>query len=161
MSSTTLLNLFEHNLWANLRLFDRCAELDDAQLAATDPGAYGSIHATLAHLASAERYYVWALQGQPADWERIDTSQLSVAAMRPIIEQSSNDLITLAANADELGPIERKRENGEIWIIPAPFIMTQAIHHANEHRTNITTILATLRITDCALSGWDYWLTEQ
>ena len=161
MTTSALLNLFEHNLWANLRLFDRCATLDQQQLATTDPGAFGSIQATLAHIVSAERSYVWRLQSQPATWQRIDTQALTVTQLRPLIAESGQQLLDLAAIADTLAPVERKDESGEVWVIPAPFILTQAIHHANEHRTNITTILATLGIIDSDLSGWDFWLAQR
>jgi uncharacterized damage-inducible protein DinB len=53
----TLTTLFSHNLWANLRLLERCAELTTDQLAATIPGAFGSIHDTLQHIVTAEHSY--------------------------------------------------------------------------------------------------------
>jgi len=160
MTSNTLRNLFEHNLWANLRLFDRCTLLNTAQLATADPAAFGTIQATLAHIVSAEQSYVWRLQGQPATWHRVDTQALSIAQLRPLVAESGAQLIDLAAIGDTLAPVERKDEQGKISLIPAPFILTQAIHHGNEHRTNITTILATLGIRDSALSGWDFWLAQ-
>ena len=39
----TLTTLFSHNLWANLRLLERCAALTSEQLDATISGAFGSI----------------------------------------------------------------------------------------------------------------------
>ena len=41
----TLTTLFNHNLWANLRLLEQCAKLTSEQLDATLSGGYGSIHA--------------------------------------------------------------------------------------------------------------------
>ena len=43
---TALVTLFRHNLWANLGLIDACATLDEAQLAATAVGTYGTIYDT-------------------------------------------------------------------------------------------------------------------
>ena len=47
----TLTNFFNHHLWANLRLLERCVELSDEQLATTAVGTYGSIRDTLEHIA--------------------------------------------------------------------------------------------------------------
>lgn len=53
-----LTTFFTHNLWANSVLFDLCAGLSDDQLDSDIAGTYGTIRATLAHIASAERSYV-------------------------------------------------------------------------------------------------------
>lgn len=160
-NTNPLVNVFAFNLWANLRLYDFCANLEPSQLAATDTSTFGDIHATLAHIASAERYYVYLLQGQPADWKRIDTTQLTVAEMRPLVAESGQQLIDLAAIGHTLPIVERQRsDRDEILRIPAAFILTQASHHGNEHRTNITTILARENIDHPPLSSWDYWETQ-
>jgi uncharacterized damage-inducible protein DinB len=49
----TLTTLFSHNLWANLRLLERCAELSSEQLDAAIPGTFGSIRDTLQHIVTA------------------------------------------------------------------------------------------------------------
>jgi len=48
---------FKHNLWANLRLLECCAEVLDEQLDATILGTFGSIRDTLAHIVQAEQSY--------------------------------------------------------------------------------------------------------
>jgi uncharacterized damage-inducible protein DinB len=53
----TLTTLFSHHLWANLRLLEQCAALTEEQLAASIPGARGSIQETLQHIVTAERSY--------------------------------------------------------------------------------------------------------
>lgn len=50
----SLVTLFSHHLWANLRLVEGCAALTAEQLDATAIGAYGSIHDTLQHIATSE-----------------------------------------------------------------------------------------------------------
>jgi uncharacterized damage-inducible protein DinB len=155
-----LVNVFVFNLWANLRLYDQCATLDQAQLAAADAGAFGDIRTTLAHIVSAELYYAYALQGQPAGWQRIDTTKLTVAEMRSLVEESGKQLVELAANPSTLPIVERKQDDGEILQIPGTFILTQASHHGNEHRTNITTILAKHDIEHPPLSSWSFWQAQ-
>ena len=65
--TSALSELFKHNLWANLRLLDVCARLDQVQLDATVPGTYGSIHDTLIHLITAEGRYVALLSDRQPD----------------------------------------------------------------------------------------------
>ena len=59
-----LVMLFRHNLWANLRLLDACAALDEEQLAATIPGTYNTIHKTLNHIVWSEQQYLSDLTGR-------------------------------------------------------------------------------------------------
>lgn len=145
-----LLTPFDFNLWANLRLFEACAALNSNQLSTSDAGAYGSIHSTLAHILDAEQWYVWLLLGEPEPYARVDADQLTVLEMHPHIEQSSRDLIKLAASADSLAP--RKDGGG----INAGVVLAQAITHATEHRTNITTIIAKLNLPEVDVSVWAY-----
>ena len=49
-SMDTLTTLFSHNLWANLRLLERCADLTSEQLDATISGTFGTIRDTLGHI---------------------------------------------------------------------------------------------------------------
>ena len=42
---------FSHHIWATERLIDACATLTPEQLAASVPGTFGPIAATLAHQA--------------------------------------------------------------------------------------------------------------
>ena len=41
--SKDLAEFYKHNLWANLRLLDKCATLTDEQLDLAAPGTYGSV----------------------------------------------------------------------------------------------------------------------
>lgn len=66
--TSTLVELFRHNLWANLRLIDACRGLSDAQLdAAPAGGVFGAVRATLRHIVVNEERYLKSLLGQPLD----------------------------------------------------------------------------------------------
>ena len=56
-STDTLTNLFNHNLWANMRLVEACAGLTEDQLDTTVTGTFGSIRETFRHIARAEKSY--------------------------------------------------------------------------------------------------------
>ena len=63
MSSPILADAFGHHVWATIRVLDACADLDDAQLATTVPGTYGSILDTLRHVVGGDVFYLDVLQG--------------------------------------------------------------------------------------------------
>ncbi len=66
MSTDTLTTLFSHNLWANVRILEHCAELTNEQLDATISGAFGSIRDTLQHIVTSEQSYLYRIRtGQP------------------------------------------------------------------------------------------------
>ena len=73
--------LFEHNLWANMRMLEVCADLPDAILDATVQGTAGSIRETLMHIAGAEQRYAMRLSGRtPTFGERDGWPSLPVLA---------------------------------------------------------------------------------
>ena len=94
--SDTLTTLFRHNLWANVRILERCAGLTAEQLAATIVGAYGSIRDTLQHIATAERSYFSRIStGQPYRRPE-DAPPLTLAEMTESVRSSGSGLIEWA-----------------------------------------------------------------
>jgi hypothetical protein len=51
---------------------------------------------------------------------------------------------------------EAKGDDGKVFSVPAGVFVTQAWHHANEHRAHICTILGALGIEPPELSAWEY-----
>ncbi|MEZ4522752.1 MAG: DinB family protein [Thermomicrobiales bacterium] len=62
--SDHLVDMFRHNRWANLRILDWCAGLDDDLLDSSAPGTFGDARRTLVHLVGAEERYVEYLTGE-------------------------------------------------------------------------------------------------
>lgn len=152
---TPLAELLHHHLWANLRLLDRCATLSEKQLDASAPGTFGSIRSTLLHIVGAEQGYLIRLTGrQPERRFRPDDSP-SIAGLREQARQNGEALLALAARMQPSDTVELE-EDGETWQIPASVMLVQAINHATEHRTNVTTILAQQGIDCPELDGWAY-----
>lgn len=97
--ASILVKLFEHNLWANLKVCDVCSRLTEAQLDATVAGTAGSVRATLMHLARAEQRYVERLSGRTLTIHERDVWS-GVESVRAAIEASGRALIDLAGRAD-------------------------------------------------------------
>ena len=63
MTRPILADALGHHVWATLRVIDVCLTLSDEQLAAADPGTFGSILDTVRHLVGADCSYLGLLSG--------------------------------------------------------------------------------------------------
>ncbi|MDQ3349525.1 MAG: DinB family protein, partial [Acidobacteriota bacterium] len=143
--------------WANERLLDFCAGLDDATLDATGGGTYGSVRDTLVHLFGAQGRYVHLLTGQAPQtmvserepWPGFETLRASARV-------SGSALEAVAARADSMD-ILRGERGGQPYELPVGVVMTQAINHATEHRAHINTILTQAGIEPPELDSWNWF----
>jgi uncharacterized damage-inducible protein DinB len=155
LNEQPLVDLFRHHLWANMRLLDSCERLSDSQLDATAHGTFGSIRATLSHLAGAEESYLARLTGERLADALSEDAPATSAEIRAHLRRSGEGLIEIAHRAGTLGSI-RVAWGGKVWQVPPGVILAQAINHATEHRTQINTIITQQQIEPPDLDGWAY-----
>ena len=156
---TTLLELIRYNNWANAQVLATCQNLNPSQLAATTPGAYGTIHHTLGHIIAAEADYVGRLTGiGPQPFFKWD-DQPSVADITNFASQVAEALFE---TIQRIPPdhIVHEEEDGKTLDYQACLLFIQVINHGIEHRTNITTILSGLGLTAPEVDGWGYLWTH-
>ena len=151
----TLIEFIRYNNWANAQILAVCQKLTAEQLAASAPGTYGTIHATLAHIIKAETSYIRRLTGSrpeaPFKWE--DRPALSdIAAFAPQVAQAMLD----AVGSTPPQQIVHEEENGHTYDYQARALFIQVINHGIEHRTNVTTILSGLGLPEMEIDGWGY-----
>ena len=152
--TTGLPDFYKYNLWANLRLLDACAQLSDAQLDATTRGTYGSVRETLMHLFSAEEGYVRHVTGtSPTPRLRDLTTFPGLDELRRRAKMSGEALITFSEHGD-LDHILHL--DGGTYDAPVIIILIQAINHAIDHRSQISTLLSQQDIEPPELDGWSY-----
>ena len=136
-----LIEAFRYNKWANLHLLDVCAKLSDNQLQLTSSGTYGTIAATFLHLLSAEQRYLRRLTpGTTPDINERDAVAPSFAALREHAVRSGDQLIGAASRISPTDTIEEERD-GQLMRLHLGVVLVQAMHHGNDHRTHICTIL--------------------
>lgn len=153
-----LVVLFRHNLWANLRLIDACAALDEDQLNMSAVGVYGSIYDTLRHIVGAEQHYLILFTARQPELRLRREESPELAVIREQARQTGERLIAYAAGvapADVAYEDDDEDEN-LVWPIPAGFLLNQAINHATEHRAQVMTMLTQLGIEPPDLSGWKF-----
>jgi uncharacterized damage-inducible protein DinB len=158
-----LLELYRHKTWATLRLIEHCQGLEDEHLDATTPGTYGTIRNTLRHLVDAEEGYLSILTR-----ERFPTKEAGAAFIRadqlpdgPVsldelaerIRRMGSQWETLAEDAD-LGGREVTTTDG--WRLPGAALLAQAIHHADDHRSHVLSILGARGPEVPELDVWAY-----
>lgn len=151
--------LFRHNAWANAQVVARCKELDDAALNATTAGVYGSIFDTLWHLIGAEAGYLYRVSGLWPEypWPRDERPTLDQLAERAaLLATTWETFLSTDVDPDRLG--EARGDEGEVFAVPASIFITQALHHGNEHRAQICTILGANGLGDLDVSVWEYAL---
>lgn len=154
--SSTLVEMFRHNLWANLEILQACRQLEDPQLAEGTAGTYGAIGDTLVHLVAAEQRYVQLLTGQtPATVVSEHNPWPGCDALVASAEESGAALVTVAA-ADPYGQTLTGTRRGEPYAVAAFIPLLQAINHATEHRSQVMTALTQIGISPPDVSAWSY-----
>lgn len=152
-----LIDGFRHNAWSTNELLKVCQGLSESQLDATVEGTYGSIIATLRHFVRSEAGYQARLMGEEPSWVRT--------------ADESSGLDELAARNEELlarwerflsQPFDAERtllyhwHDGTDRDVPAGVVLMQALHHGNEHRSQVATILTQLGVTPPEWGLWEW-----
>lgn len=157
MTPSILHEVFEHNGWANLRLIDHCLGLTPAQLETPVPGTYGSILATLRHFLQGESFYLFVASNH---WEEsADASTMSLPELRALAERDAGGWAELLDSNPDPSALKRELDDdGYQRDAPISVRLAQAIHHANEHRTQVCTALTVLGLEPPDLSVWEFAL---
>jgi uncharacterized damage-inducible protein DinB len=158
MTSDHLRTILGHLVWATLLLLDRCATLTPDELQLTAPGTYGSIHATLGHLVAADRRYLVGITGgERVSWRLDDPPP--VAALREEAERQRAGWSDVLDRIDEVDCTMPEIEGIYPRIEHAVgLFLLQAVHHGENHRTHVCSILGAHGLEVPELSGWDYVL---
>jgi uncharacterized damage-inducible protein DinB len=149
MTTSVLLELLRHKTWATLRLVEFCQGLAPEHLDASLPGTYGTIRETFRHLLASDGGYLKSVTGE--------------------------DIPPPPAGAGLGALAERFREHARRWEVlfqdqalpdkevynrwgkaSAVAPMAQSIHHADDHRTQILSILGARGVEVPELDVWAY-----
>jgi uncharacterized damage-inducible protein DinB len=155
-TSDTLTTIFRHNLWANLRLLERCKAFSDTQLDTTVTGTYGSIRDTFQHLVLAEKGYSSRISTGQRYYHPKDAKPMTFPDMKESLQQTGTELIEWAqkVQAADTVPIDW---DGTMRGVPKTILLNQVINHATEHRAQIMVIMTQLGIEPPSLDSWTYF----
>ena len=154
-AASVVTTLFEHNVWANLKLLDFCEQLSDEQLDTTAIGCFGSIRDTLLHIVGAEVGYVQRVNGRLPGKPPAADGFPGFASLRQDARWASDELKELARTA-RAGTTVRQQPPRQRVAYPLASLIVQAVSHSTEHRTQVSAIITQLGLEPPDLSGWSY-----
>jgi len=151
--------MFEHHLWATGSLIDHLDALPPERLDASVPGTYGSMIDTLTHMIDADSRYLLRLR-DPSPPPHEDRTGITLTQLRSEMPEHRRRW------GDALDALERGELRAEIVDHASDYpdtpdaeglLLIQAIHHGNDHRTQICSTLGALEEEVPELDGWNYW----
>jgi uncharacterized damage-inducible protein DinB len=146
-----------HHVWATETLLRFCATLPAEATALEAPGTFGAVGATLDHLVSADRSYLSRLlEGRPV---RTDVDSGDPAVLLEHFERQRRRWMEyLDSRPDFEAQAGLRRQGGTVaaWTVVA-----QAVHHGNDHRTHVGTVLLHHGIDAPNVDVWQYATAEK
>ncbi len=147
--------VLRHNAWANRYLIDFCAKLDPAALNRATPGTYGTLLETIQHIVSGEQWYISLLSGEKIGASVDEKVPRPFAELLDIASRTGERAVALAARDD---PDREIRVDGKPWT--AGVIYAQFVHHGNEHRGQVKSILGANGIEPPGVSAWGFAMDD-
>jgi uncharacterized damage-inducible protein DinB len=153
-------DMFEHHLWSTGSLIDHLEALPPERLDASVPGTYGSMIATLTHLIDADARYLLRLADPTPLPPGDDREGVPLATLREEVAEHRRQW------GEMLDALERGELHAAIRNHPGGYpdtddaermLLIQAIHHGNDHRTQVCSTLGALGEEVPELDGWQYW----
>jgi uncharacterized damage-inducible protein DinB len=157
-SSDVLRSMFEHHLWATETLIDHLDRLPAEQLDASVPGTYGSMIDTLTHMIDGDTRYLLRLRDPtpPPAEDRLGIPLAQLRSEMPEHRRQWDEALTELA-AGTLHAAIRERDDYPDTDPAESMLLIQAIHHGNDHRTQICSTLGALELPLPEIDGWDFW----
>lgn len=134
-----------YNRWANQRLYDAAAELDDTRYREDRGAFFRSVHGTLNHLVVADRVWMRRFTGigevSPLDailFQRLED-------LRAAREAEDGRIIAFVAGLDEAGlarVIEYSNNSGRRFSQPVDSALDHFFNHQTHHRGQAHALLS-------------------
>lgn len=151
--------MFDHHVWATMTLIDALEDLPAERLDAEIPGTYGSVVDTLNHLVEADSRYLVRIYAPTPPPAQVHPPR-PPAALRTQI-QGNAARWGQALDQLEAGGLDATIEAKDGYPRTSHaegLLMLQAVHHGNDHRTQICSTLGALGLEVPELDGWEFWL---
>jgi uncharacterized damage-inducible protein DinB len=160
--------LLKHMAWANQEILSKVAELPDEALDAYLVNPEWTVREIARHIASSATWYGWRLldksnfsEADSSRWQEIlDETEIPAATsaeINKVMERLRKaDQILLEESRFPEGEVKREWK-GEIIVRKRSTILSQAIHHATEHRAQLVAALEARGFTTINLDDYDLW----
>lgn len=121
-----MLRQLRHDVWATDRLIAHCRGLPAEQLERTVLGTYGTVRATLAHIVSSDEGVERLFASGEVDGDRV------------------------------IGDTPLRRPDQPRFEMAAWVPLTQFVHHGNDHRSHVASILSANGVPGPDAQVWPY-----
>jgi len=137
--------LARYNEWANERLYEACARLDEADFKAARPAFFGSIQATLNHILVGDRLWLSRLAGGSLALALNTILYKDLAPLRAARRAQDTLLRELvgaiaASQLDE--PLVYRNTRGEEFATPIRLVLGHLFNHQTHHRGQVHDMLS-------------------
>jgi len=149
-----LLEAFRHNAWANKTLIAYCRNLTPDQLQATTGGTYGGILATLNHLVASDAGYLPRIKVKRPDWAGDDEHIEGLDVLDARVDEAAK--LWEGYLADPLDSRHLLSLDNGAYEAQASVPIVQALHHANVHREQVSSVITSLGLEPPDLSVWAF-----
>ncbi|HZT19785.1 MAG TPA: DinB family protein [Dongiaceae bacterium] len=146
MNAAYFRQLARYNAWANWRLYEACAQLDDAERKKPRPCFFGSIHRTLNHILVGDRIWLSRLTGGSHGIARLDQELYAdFEELRAARTTEDERLIGVVGSYDDgelAGAFSYRSMAGEERRQPLVQILSHVFNHQTHHRGQVHALLS-------------------
>jgi uncharacterized damage-inducible protein DinB len=160
--------LLRHMAWANQEILSKVADLPDEALGAYVVNPEWTVREIARHIASSATWYGWRLldksnftEVESQEWQvKLDLTEVQPATAHDIqvtmdyLKAADAALFAAAQLPEGDNFIER---DGMTIVRKRSTIISQAIHHATEHRAQLVAALEVRGFTSINLDDYDLW----
>lgn len=152
---------FQHHTWATEQLIEHLRSLPEAALTASAPGVYGEVLATLSHLLAADGRYLRYLEGTPPPPKSGPDPTKSLDELADQVRDQAVRWRIVLAHIGEIDVTLHARGPRPELPHATNLLVGQALHHGNDHRTQICTVLSASGYAAPDLDVWSYWMARR
>jgi uncharacterized damage-inducible protein DinB len=149
--------MFGHHAWATEQLLDFCAGLPPERLDLCAEGTYGAVLPTLIHLLAADQRFLLMLGAGEAQPGVREDRPAELRDLQAAWQDQVPRWQRLLPRADELEITIPSRRGRDPVPHAAGLLFTQAIHHGNDHRTQVCSTLSIAGVAPPTIDVWSYW----
>ncbi len=145
METEWLITLYEYFTWARNQLLDAAAGLTPAQLRQEEPGVYGSILDTLAHMAGSEWMWLERIEGRSPTHERGGLEFVDLAALRAWWDAAHERSMAYLHGLDAAAlqrEIHYRNTQGKEFTRRVWHVLLHVPNHQTEHRAQVAALLS-------------------
>jgi uncharacterized damage-inducible protein DinB len=147
--------ILKHMAWANQRVYAQIATLPDEALTAYAINPEWHVGEILRHIASSSDWYGYRLTGRQYEDFDAPTTMAGLKEIAAMLVRFDADLLEYSKDPD--ADVEFVHRSGEKVTRRRSTIVSQAVHHATEHRAQAVSALEAKGFMLVNLDDYDVW----